>query len=132
MNQIYLLYTCNGWKERSSMRVFLATTDKKTLCAAVASSIFDGNMAYEGLKNQAGLLRFQEDYGRNQVDFDKLSNGFAEEFDNENVKDSPTATDYTMAYDWLTVDADELRGIMKFGNAESVFGQEEYEEDLEP
>ena len=87
-------------------------------------------MEYEGLKNHAGLLCFKADYDRNQVDFGKLSHGFVEEFENENIRESQVTTDYTMANDWLKMDVDDLHGIMNFGNAEPIDEQDD-EEDLE-
>ena len=129
---IYLLYTCNAWKEHSSLRVILTTTDKETLFAAVANSIFEGEMEYEGLKNHAGLLRFKEDYDNENIDFSKLSYGFIQAFENENVRETSSVTDISMAYDWLKMDADELHRIMEFGKIEPEAEQDEDEEDLEP
>ena len=131
MDKIYILYTCDEWKSRDSMRVSEATTDKDTLCAIIANNIFEGEMEYEGLKNHAGLLDFKADYDRNQVDFGKLSHGFVEEFENENVRESQVVTDYTMAHDWLNMDVEDLHGIMNFGNAEPIDEQNEDEENLE-
>ena len=128
MEKIYILYTCDEWKSRDSMRVLEATTDKDTLCTIIANNIFEGEMEYEGLKNHAGLLCFKADYDRVQVDFGKLSHGFVEEFENENVRESQAITDYTMANDWLKMDADDLRDIMNFGNID----EPDDEEDLEP
>ena len=131
MNKIYLLYACNLWKEFSSMRVVLATTDKETLYAAAANSIFETEMDYDGLSGGEGLLRFKADYEDDCVDFDKLSYGFVKEHENESAKDSPIATDYSMAYDWLNMDADELFDTINFGKPDLITGQKEGPEDLE-
>jgi len=131
VDKIYILYTCDEWKSRDSMRVSEATTDKDTMYAIIANNIFKGEMEYEGLKNHAGLLDFKTDYDCNQVDFGKLSHGFVEEFENENVRESQAITDYTMASDWLNMDIDDLRDTMNFGNPDPVSEQNEDEEDLE-
>ena len=126
---IYLLYTCNQWKEHSSMRVVLATTDKETLYAAVASEIFEGGMEYEGYKNHVGLLSFKNDYEDETVDFGKLSYGFVGEFENENVRETAAESDITQAWAWLHMDAAELHKVM---GIEYEAGQDDNEEDLEP
>ena len=44
--QIYLVYSCDGWKSNSSMGLLMATTSVRRLKAFVAKEIADGNMDY--------------------------------------------------------------------------------------
>ena len=128
---IYLLYTCDEWKSRDSMRVSDVTTDKDTLYSIIASNVFEGTMSYQGIKNHAGLLCLKADFDMEQIDFGKLSHGFVEERENENAKDCPIVTDYSMGYSWLTMGADDLQDIMNFGNSDLIDVPNESEEDME-
>ena len=128
MDTIYLLYTCNLWKEHISKRVVFATMDKESLYAAAANNIFETDMEYEGLTSHDGLLRFKKDYEDNCVDFGKLTYGFVEEFENDNVREAAGENDITQALSWLKMSDIELKSIM---GIESDAEQNEAEEDLE-
>jgi len=64
MGDIYLLFSCNEWKEHSSMRLVAATTDKDNLDKIVQNQIKENNMGYRGeLKREAlRIFNIYEDY----------------------------------------------------------------------
>lgn len=70
MNQIYLLYSCNEWKEKSSMRLVMATTILETLEGAIAKEIEDGNMNFAGHKRKKGVKAFRSgDFGYASLEY---------------------------------------------------------------
>lgn len=74
MNQIYLLYACNGWKEKSSMHLILATTIQETLEGAIAKAIEDGDMGFAGLEGKKAMREFR----RSDLDYSGLDYGYVE------------------------------------------------------
>lgn len=81
MKNIYLLKSCNEWKEHSSSKVILATSDKQALAVATAGEILLGNMEYKGLCNDAGYFQFADDV-KNGLNYeDNLKYGYIEEVD---------------------------------------------------
>ena len=78
MKEIYLLKSCNEWKEHSSAKIVMSAQDKHTLHVAMTGEILLGNMEYRGLCNEAGAMQFAEDV-RNNIDVeDNLKYGYVE------------------------------------------------------
>lgn len=102
MNIVFLLYTCDIWKEFSSMRLVGATNDVNMLCSMIANQILSGNMDYDGKSKQDGFLRFREDFKAQDVNFNRLTYGFV---------DSPVMEELNpdnRTYQWLTTDSMEF------------------------
>lgn len=64
MKKIYLFYTCNAWKEHSSMRLVVATTSLQKLKSIIIKKIKDGDVAYieEEWSITKQLKEFREDW----------------------------------------------------------------------
>ena len=69
---IYLLYSCNEWKEYSSMRLIMASTDEEKIIKQIKKEIRSGDMAFDGHKGKKGVNSFEERYG----DYGSLEYGF--------------------------------------------------------
>jgi hypothetical protein len=111
-NDIYLLFTCDVWKSRSSMRIHEVIKGFDMLLAVVANSIFEGDMDYRGLSNKNGLLELIRDYEKGKVDLDSIGNGFVRKIDDEIVEMDNAADDYRMAYDWLNMGEAEFMNLL--------------------
>jgi len=74
--EIFILSSCNEWKEYASMRFIAATTDRDTLAVLVANEIMERNMGYGGETGSAGFAAFKADCQVNEVNYDKLGYGF--------------------------------------------------------
>ncbi len=59
-NKIYLLYTCNEWKERASMRLAVATKSEKKLVSQIKKEIKMGWMEVDGLTGEKGIQAFEK------------------------------------------------------------------------
>ena len=46
MKNIYILYSCNEWKNHSSMSLIMASTSESKIRKEIKSQIKDGNMKY--------------------------------------------------------------------------------------
>lgn len=46
-NNIYLLYSCNQWKECSSMSLLMASTDENKIREEVITQVKNNDMKYE-------------------------------------------------------------------------------------
>lgn len=64
--QIYLVYACDIWKTRDSMRLLMATTSKRKVLALVSKRIEDEAFEYQGYKGR----RPAEDAREFRRDFD--------------------------------------------------------------
>ena len=56
--QIFLLFSCNKWKENSSMDLVVATTDRHTLEQVIRNEIMDKSMECNGLSGADGVAEF--------------------------------------------------------------------------
>lgn len=83
MKKIYLLFTCNEFKERSGMRLAVATTYLRKIKSVIIKQIIAGDMEYKrnnGLPkaNQCKLLRSDwREFGAQFV-FDNIEYGYVE------------------------------------------------------
>lgn len=69
---IFILFSCNEWKEYSSMRLIATSTNVKEIYKAIKSAIRKGDMNYGGLTGSAGVNLFKEDSSNNCIDLDLL------------------------------------------------------------
>lgn len=74
MNQIYLLYACNEWKEKSSMHLIMATTIQETIEGAIVKEIEEGNMEFSGLKGKKAIKAFR----CGDLDYSSLDYGYVD------------------------------------------------------
>ena len=72
MNSIFLLYSCNQWKEFSNMKLIMASTDEGKIIAQIKKEILDGNMKCDGADGEQGVNNFSE----HNSDYNVLENGF--------------------------------------------------------
>lgn len=70
-NQIFLLYSCNEWKEWASMRLIMATTVQETLDGAIVKELDANKMGFAGLCGEEAATAFQ-----NRKRYDDLSYGY--------------------------------------------------------
>ena len=79
---IFILYSCNQWKEYNSMSSIVASTSMDEIYKAIKKEIRLGNMDYEKATKRAGIKLFNEDLKNNRINFDLLDYGYIEEFKN--------------------------------------------------
>lgn len=72
MQTVYIIMSCNQWKENASARMIAATTDEKTMYAVIGGEIRAGNMDYDGETATVGFMKFKEDYVKGEVNLSKL------------------------------------------------------------
>ena len=86
MKIIYVLNSCNGWKERNSMSLVTASTSIRKIKSIIIQEIKNGNMEYKGrcreenssITQQIKALRKDwEEYGNDFV-FGCLEYGYVE------------------------------------------------------
>ncbi len=75
---IYILYGCNASKERSSMCSVGASTNFGTFCSMIGSSIFRGDMEYQGKSRLPGFRLLHHDYRNGSLQFSSLNYGYVE------------------------------------------------------
>ena len=81
-SKIYILYSCNEWKEYSSMSSIVASTSIYDIYKEIKKEIRLGNMDYEKATKRAGIKLFNEDFENNRLNFDLLGYGYIEELKN--------------------------------------------------
>lgn len=80
---IYILFSCNIWKEYSSMRLIAASTNILSIYNIVQEEISNKNMEYGDLIGCKALKLFEQDLKKGFVDFNKL--GYGTVMEEENV-----------------------------------------------
>ncbi len=63
--QIYLLYSCDQWKSRSSMNLIMATTSQTKMCRFIKKKILDEEIVYgssEHYNERAAAQAFVKDW----------------------------------------------------------------------
>lgn len=118
-DEIYLLYSCNEWKEYGSMRLIAATTDQNTLYPIIANEVLERRMDYEGESGKAGLVRYRQDYKKGHIDFGKLGLGFVQEMPNEQIMGHVTSTEYEDTYDWLHMDDGDFERLFSSNSSQN-------------
>ena len=64
MKEIYLLKSCNEWKEKQSSGIVAATDDRHTLLVMIGGEILIGNMNYSGLQKDEAYMKLCEDIAK--------------------------------------------------------------------
>jgi len=101
---LYLLYSCNEWCEKSKASLLLVTSDKETLYAAIGGEILTGGMEYDGESGGKGFAEYKWDYLNHNVMMGKLQYGFIVEMDEALLSEPETVSKYyTDASDFLDV-----------------------------
>ena len=75
---IYLVYSCDEWTSRDSMRLEMATTSVRRLKAFIAKKIKDGDYNYDSNDHTKQVAEFKRDFvhkGRDYIN-SKLTYGF--------------------------------------------------------
>ena len=105
MKNLYLLYSCNEWCEKSKASLILITSDKKTLYAAVGGEILTGGMEYLGLSGGAGFAQYKKDYLAGKDVLKELEYGFITEMDEALLSEPVTVSEYyIVANEFLDAD----------------------------
>lgn len=78
MKDIYLLKSCNEWKEHKSAKIIAATEDRHTLLVMIGGEILLGNMDYGGLQKGEAYRKLCEDIA-NGIEVEKnIEYGYVE------------------------------------------------------
>lgn len=65
---IHLLFTCNAWKEYSSMRLACASTTPDAIDDAIVSLLEDGSVEFAGVSNSPNPDDMIRDYRQSRLD----------------------------------------------------------------
>lgn len=85
---IFILYSCNEWKEYSSMHTIAASTNIGDIYKVVKNEIRKGNMDYDCLSKHDGVKKFDEVLANGRLNKDLLEYGYIEELENIAVVNS--------------------------------------------
>lgn len=86
MQTVYIIMSCNQWKEHASARLIAATTDAEAIYAVIGGEIRAGNMDYDDETATIGFMNFKEDYIKDRVNLLKLDYGMV--FETGNVQNN--------------------------------------------
>ena len=105
MDNLYLLYSCNEWCEKSKASLLLVTSDINTLHAAIGGEILVGNMEYMNESGGKGFAEYKKDYLAGKDVLRELQYGFIKEMDEALLSEPDTVQDYyTAASEFLAAD----------------------------
>ena len=76
---IFILYSCNEWKEYNSMRAAGVTSSRDVLYAMIGDRIKSGNMLYRSDEQERSWELYQEDYRKGRVQLEDVAYGFVEQ-----------------------------------------------------
>lgn len=93
----YVLFSCNAWKEYSSMRLLGVTDEQETLYVIIGSCIRADNMLYIHDDAKESWRQFQEDYHNGEVNLGLLRYGYVEVYEEYGVSSRAFATDFPKA-----------------------------------
>ena len=96
-SNLYLLYECNEWCEKSKASLLLVTSDKETLYAAIGGEILTGSMEYMGESGGNGFVEYKKDYLAGKDVLKELNYGFIKEMDEVLLSVPETVTEYHKA-----------------------------------
>lgn len=94
MNEIHILFACDAWAGRDSMRIQGITTDDSTLQAMVAAKIKSGDMEYAGFSDETAYRHFLWDFKNGEIDYSKLQYGFVETYYDMQIADPITVEEF--------------------------------------
>lgn len=93
----YVLFSCNAWKEYSSMRLLGVTDDPEALYVMIGSCIRADDMFYIYDNAEESWRQFQADYHDGKVDLDLLEYGYVEVYEEYGVSSRAFAADFPKA-----------------------------------
>lgn len=100
----YVLFSCNEWKDYSSMRLLGVTDAPEILYVMIGSCIRKDDMLYMYDNAKESWQRFQEDYHYGRVNLDLLTYGYVEVFEEYSVTSRAFASDFPKAASiWRTL-----------------------------
>jgi hypothetical protein len=108
-DKIYILYACDEWKSRDSMRLVGATTDRESLYAMIASEIYNRHMDFDGETGKPGVVRFRDAYRNGCIDPGMLDYGFVDETYNRDYLTPDSSLEHFQLYELLDMDDDEFQ-----------------------
>lgn len=85
IKQYFLLFSCNKWKEYSSMRLVGVSMDLEALYIMIGSKIKAGDMLYQSNDKKESWEMFQQDYRRGKIEFGRLECGFVDTYEEYSV-----------------------------------------------
>ena len=91
---VYVLFTCNQWKEYSSMRIVGVTTWPEVLYAMMASRIKEGQMLYRSENPGESWEQFRRDYAEGNVMPESLTYGYVEEYTDKYFSDPELTAEF--------------------------------------
>lgn len=107
-NEIYILFACDAWASRGSMRIVGATTDRDTLQAMIAHEIYESRMDFDGETGTTGVKRFREAYRNGFIPPSALQYGHVSESSNLDCHTSGLHPQYRRFHELLNMDNDEF------------------------
>jgi hypothetical protein len=107
-NEIYILYACDQWKSRDSMRLVSASTDRQTLYSAVLNELYESRMDFDGQTGSTAVARFREAYLSGYIDFGLLTYGHTDEVYNETYFIPGQSQQRHQLYQLLQMDDEEF------------------------
>lgn len=118
---VFILYGCTLSKERSSMRVIAATTDKEMLHTIIGAQILGGTMDYRGFSNMKGFQQFRAACRAGDVLYSDLDYGFVERTEYLMLSDCTRQPQFGEAYRLLNLSDREFNAI-RDGSLENLAG----------
>lgn len=93
----YVLFSCNAWKEYSSMRLLGVTDDLETLYVMVGSCIRADDMLYIHDNANESWRQFQKDYHYGEINLSLLEYGYVEVYEEYGMSSRAFASDFPKA-----------------------------------
>lgn len=93
----YMLFSCNEWKEYSSMRFLGATDNPETLYVMIGSCIRADDMLYGCDNSKESWKHFQEDYHHSEINLDLLQYGYVETYEESRILSREFAGEFPKA-----------------------------------
>ncbi len=93
----YVLFSCNEWKEYSSMRILGATNNPETLYVMIGSCIRADDMLYGSDNSKESWKHFQEDYHHSEINLGLLQYGYVEIYEESGVLSRDFAEEFPKA-----------------------------------
>lgn len=132
-NNIYILSACDAWAGKDSMRIQGVTTDETMLHVMLAAKIKAGDMEYGGLVGEAAYRLFQQDFKNERVDYNKLTYGFVQTYEDMQITEPVSMAEFpeaTKAYEELTgAKAKQAMETLEFNSRSLNFSEVEVRTD---
>lgn len=93
----YMLFSCNEWKEYSSMCLKGATDNLETLYVMIGSCIREDIMLYKYDNPKESWACFQEDYHNGEINLDLLKYGYVETYKESDILSRDFAEEFPNA-----------------------------------